>query len=76
MKTDIVPTHSKAPGRINKANRVGIEATGNGIHHGQLAERVDDVEDHNTSDAEANEDRSRTALSQGRTRTDEETSTN
>lgn len=39
----VVPAHSEAPGRVDEASRVSVEAAGDGVHHRELAEGVDDV---------------------------------
>lgn len=43
---DIVPAHCKAPSRIDEANRVGVETTGDRVQHSHLTKSVDDVEHH------------------------------
>ena len=73
--THVVPTHGETPGRIDEASRVRVETTRDGIHHSEFTKSVHDVEDHDTSDSEAEEDRGRATLGEGTTRTDEETST-
>ena len=52
---DIIPAHGETPGRIDEAGRVGIEASGDGEHDGELSQRIDDVEDHDTDDAEGDD---------------------
>jgi hypothetical protein len=43
---DVVPSHGKAPRGIDKADRVGVETTGDGEQDGQFTEGVDDVDHH------------------------------
>ncbi len=57
---DVVPTHGETPRRIDEPGRISIETAGNGIHDGKLAQRIHDVEDHETDDAEIDDERSRT----------------
>src|ERR1700761_3179294 len=59
-----------------KANRVGVETSRDGIHDSELTKSVDDIEDHDTGDKEADQQRSRTTSGQSTSRTDEKTSAN
>jgi hypothetical protein len=43
---DVVPSHGKTPGRIDEADRIGVETTGDGEQDGQFTEGVDDVDHH------------------------------
>ena len=43
---DVVPSHGKAPGRIDEADRVRVETTGDREQDGQFTESVDDVDHH------------------------------
>ena len=43
---DVVPTHCEAPRRIDEANGVGVETTGDRVQHSHFTESVHDVEHH------------------------------
>lgn len=43
---DVVPTHCKAPGRIDKADRVGVKTTGDWVQHSHLTKSVNNIEHH------------------------------
>lgn len=74
-RTYVVPAHGETPRRIDEAGRQSVETTRDRVHNSELAEGVDDVEDHDTGDGEADEDRTGTTLNKGATGADEETST-
>lgn len=72
----MIAHHGETPTRINKPRGVSIETTRDRIHHGHLAQRVDNIEHHDTNDHEVDQKGGRTAGGQGTARADEETSTN
>lgn len=43
---NVVPTHCKAPRRIDEADRVGVETARDRVQHGHFTESVDNVEHH------------------------------
>jgi len=51
----VVPAHGEAPAGIDEASRVGVEASGDGIHDGEFAQCVDDVEHHDADDQEVDQ---------------------
>lgn len=64
--------HGKAPAGVDKASRVRVEATRDGIHDGHLAQRVDHVEHHDADDDEVDEQAAGPAVGEGAARADEE----
>lgn len=68
-------TYSKAPGRVDEAGNIDVEATRDRVHNSELAKSEDDVEHHDTDDKVVNDQTSRAARSEGVTSTNEETST-
>jgi len=69
-----LPTHSKAPCRIDEPSGIGGETTGNGEDDGELAQRVNGRVQHETDQGEANQQRRGTSGGQRLSGTDEETS--
>ena len=74
--TYIIPAHSETPRGVNEPSRVRVETTRDRVHDRELSERVDNIEDHNTSDKEADEQRGWATPGEGATCTNEETRTN
>jgi hypothetical protein len=59
-----------------KANRIRVETARDRVHHGEFAESIDDVENHDTHDGKANEQRRWTTFSQCASGADKEASSN
>jgi len=72
---DVVPAHGETPRRIDEAGGVSVETTGHGVHDSEFTESVDDVENHDSHEAEVNEEGRGTTVAEGTSGTDEETST-
>ena len=43
---DVVPSHGEAPGRVDEADRVSVETTGDGEQDGHFTKGVDHVDHH------------------------------
>lgn len=69
-------TYSKAPGRVNEAGHIDVEATRDRVHNSKLSKSEDDVEHHDTDDEVVDDQTGRATGSKSITSTDEETSTN
>lgn len=59
---NIVVTHSETPWRIDKANGVCVETTGDRVHDSHFTKSVHNHEHHDTNDREIDQDRSRTLV--------------